>query len=168
MANDSPGLSEWDSRSPVVAAMLNPALFAAIFSAAAEEYERRAGKSMPWELVFIIAPLVLHRDTRAALPRTTASHLSAWIANHPTIHAGFPERAKAMVPHVREGLRFALREGGIDIEEGGLLRGSLPTKARPANTGDVREIVKAAAFLGRWLTKIERSSTVYGYFGVTP
>jgi hypothetical protein len=148
--------------------MLNPALFAAIFAASAEEYERRAGKSMPWELVFIIAPLVLHRDTRAALPRSTASHLSAWIANHPTIHAGFPERAKAMVPHVREGLRFALREGIVDVDEAGLLRGSLPTKARPANTGDVGDIVRAAAFLGRWLTKIERSSTVYGYFGVTP
>ncbi|WP_425452039.1 three component ABC system middle component [Arthrobacter silvisoli] len=168
MVSDYHKLREWDSRSPAVAAMLNPALLATIFAASAEEYGRRADKNMPWELVFIIAPLVLHRDTRAVLPRTTASHLPNWIASNPTIHAGFPERAKAMVPHVREGLRFAIRTGVIQVDQSGFLRGSLSRTTRPGNTGDVREVIRAAAFLGRWLTKIERSSTVFGYFGVTP
>lgn len=161
-------LGDWEARSPVVATMLNPALIAAIIAASAEEYERRCGKKMPWELVFIIAPLVLHRDTRATLPRSMASHLSSWIASNPTIHAGFPERAKALVPHVREGLRFGLRERVIIVDEAGLLSGFLPAKARPANTGDIGDIIRAAGFLGKWLTKIERSSSLYGYFGVTP
>lgn len=162
------GLREWDSRSPVLAAMLNPALLGAVFAAAAEEYERRADKSMPWELVFIITPLVLHRETRQALPKSTASHLPTWIASHPTIHAGFPGRSKAMVPYVREGLRFALRKGVVEVDTVGRLRGSLPSGVRPANTGDIAEIIRAAGFLGRWLTKVERPSTVYAYFGVTP
>jgi hypothetical protein len=73
-----------------------------------------------------------------------------------------------MVPHVREGLRFAIRVGLLSIDEEGRLSGSLPSKSRPASIGDIADIIKRAGFLGRWLTKIDRSSTVYAYFGVTP
>lgn len=161
-------LNHWESRSPVVATMLNPALVAAIIAAAAEEFERAGNRPMPWELIFIVTPLVLHRDTREVLPKRVTSHLPKWIADNPTIHAGFPDRARAMVPHVREGLRFAIREGLVGIDDAGQLYGSLPGKARPAVIGDVQDIVRTAGFLGRWLTKVDRSSTVFAYFCVTP
>lgn len=161
-------LNDWESRSPVVATMLNPALLATIMTAAVEEFERAGKRPMPWELIFIIAPLALHRGTREALPRTVASHVPKWIADNPTLHAGFPERAKAMVPHAREGFRFAVRERLIAIDETGLLHGSIPARGRPAAIGDIQQIVRAAGFLGRWFAKVDRSSTVYAYFGVTP
>lgn len=161
-------LSEWEGRSPVVASMLNPALIATVVTAAAEEFERVGERRMPWELVFIVVPLVLHRDTRQALPSRTTSHLPNWIAKNPTLHAGFPERAQEMVPHVQEGLRFALREDAVTLNEDGLLTGAFPRKSRPAAIGDIAEIVRVAGFLGRWFSKVDRTSTVYSYFGVTP
>ncbi len=48
---------------------------------------------MPWTYSFIVAPLVLHRGTRDALPRTTRTNLNAWLAEHPVEHAGLARRA---------------------------------------------------------------------------
>src|SRR5258705_13710809 len=96
----------WSARSPAVATMLNPALLAAVAAAAAEEYERAADDPMPWALSFLVAPLVLHRATREALPKSTRSHLSTWVTNNPILRAGFPQRAQSLTGPVREGLRF--------------------------------------------------------------
>ena len=60
----------WADRPPEVAALLNPAQLAAISAAAASQYERASRQAMPWPLAFLVAPLVLHRGTREALPGT--------------------------------------------------------------------------------------------------
>jgi hypothetical protein len=77
----------WADRSPEAAALLNPALLAAISAAAASQYERASDEAMPWPLTFLVAPLVLHRGTREALPRDTRTHLPAWVADNPVIRA---------------------------------------------------------------------------------
>ena len=58
----------WAGRSPEAAALLNPALLAVVCAAAASQYERESDEAMPWPLAFLVAPLVLHRGTREALP----------------------------------------------------------------------------------------------------
>ena len=73
----------WADRSPESAALLNPALLAVVCAAAASQYERESDEAMPWPLAFLVAPLVLHRGTREALPRNTRTHLSTWITNQP-------------------------------------------------------------------------------------
>src|SRR4051794_39322715 len=115
-------MTPWQDRSPVMAAMLNPALLAVVTAIAAEEYERADGDAMPWPLAFLVAPLVLHRDTREALPRSTRSHLSTWIADHPSLRAGVPPRARSLAGPVREGVRFGVTNGALEIVDDGRLR----------------------------------------------
>jgi hypothetical protein len=69
-------VTTWVERSPVAAAMLNPALLAAVTAAAAAEYTRLSGDAMPYTYAYLVAPLVLHLDTRAALPRRIDSYIS--------------------------------------------------------------------------------------------
>lgn len=64
-------MTAWIDRPPIVAAMLNPALLAAILATAANGYRKESDHALPWALSFIIAPLVLHRGTRQALPTST-------------------------------------------------------------------------------------------------
>ena len=156
-------MKRWVDRSRIESALLNPALIALIVSEAAREYEREA-QPMSWPLAFLLPPLVLHRPTRDALPRATRTHLSTWIARHPVIRAGFPERAAAMTPLTREGLRFGLRHGALEFA-GSAIRG-LPTAAPPE--GDLRLLTDKARFLGRWLAKTDQISTIFVLFGVQP
>jgi hypothetical protein len=148
--------------------MLNPALLAVVAAAAAEEYERASREPMPWPLTFLVAPLVLHRNTREALPRTTRSHLSTWVTKNPLLRAGFPQRAKSLAGPVRQGVRFGLANGWLILTEDGDLRGALVQSARPSSVGDITAIVRSAGLVGKWLTKLERPATAFALLGVAP
>jgi hypothetical protein len=161
-------VTSWADRSPVLAAMLNPALLAVVIAAAAAEYERADGDPMPWPLAFLVAPLVLHRDTREALPRSTQSHLATWVSNHPTIRAGLPARARSLTDPVREGLRFGLNTGALAIVGDGRILCSLPFTSQPPDRGDLRAVVRSAGMVGKWLAKLDQPATSFALLGVAP
>ena len=159
-------MTTWAERSPALAAMLNPALVSVIAAAAAEEYERLSESALPYAYPYLVAPLVLHRGTRGALPRRFDSHLATWLIRNPVLAAGFPERARSLAPSVTEGIRFGLANGTLAITEDGNLSGSIADNARPARVGDIAAIVKASGFVGRWFTKLDRPATAFVLFGV--
>ncbi|MGW4331868.1 three component ABC system middle component [Rhodococcus koreensis] len=158
-------MQQWSRRNPAVADLLNPALVATSIAAAADHYERTAGEPMPFELSFLLAPLVLHRDTRLSLPNRTDSHLTKWVSSHEVLSAGFGARAKSLVELTREGLRFGVRQGAIEFN-GATITGNLRSK-RPAQIGDVADVVKKAGFVGRWFAKLDSPATAFALLGVT-
>jgi hypothetical protein len=147
--------------------MLNPALLAVVIATAAIEYERAEGGAMPWPLAFLVAPLVLHRGTRQVLPRTTRTHLAAWVSGHPVEHAGFAPRAQALTGSVREGLRFGLTHGALRVDERGRVSGVLARRA-PSKGSEVADIVAKSGFVGKWLAKVEQPATAFVLLGVAP
>jgi hypothetical protein len=159
-------MTEWLARSGVPAAMLNPALLACLEAAAASGYERETDTAMPWPLCFVVAPMVLHRGTREALPGRMTSHLGAWVSGNPVLRAGLPLRARALTGPVREGLRFGLRYGLLEAASGGRLR-QAASRLRAPDAGDLREILAKATFTGRWLSRSEEPATVFALLGVT-
>jgi hypothetical protein len=161
-------MRRWADRSPEAAALLNPALLAAAFAAAASQYERESQEAMPWPLVFLVAPLLLHRGTREALPRTTRTHLSTWITNNPVIRAGFPQRAQQLTEVVREGLRFGMIHGALSVTADGRMRGVFPTSVRPIEGGDAANIIGSAGLVGKWFTRADQPATLFALFGVAP
>lgn len=157
-------MSEWRERPQVEATMLNPALLAVLLASAAHDYEKAKEKErMPWPLGFLVLPLALHRPTRIELPKNTRTHLSTWIRRHPLLRAGFPARAAAMVPLTREGIRFGLRVGVLDID-GSTIRGDETNQ--PA--GELGQLIRAAALVGRWLATTDQPSTAFALLGVAP
>ena len=128
-----PHMPEWSTRSRVPAALLNPALLAAVLAAGAAGYAREAEAPLPWPLSFVLPPLVLHQATREALPSTLASHLGVWVGRQPQIRAGFPLRALSLVEPVRDGVRFGLRHNMLELDGDGV-RGATPL--RPPDAGD--------------------------------
>jgi hypothetical protein len=147
----------------VRAIYLNPALVAAVVASSAHGFESSAKRPMIWPMAFLITPLVLHRPTRQALPKTTATHLSTWVSTHALLRAGFPARAKTLAPTVREGLRFGLRHGVL-APEGGALRGSIG----PAAGSELAVLLKSAQLVGRWLGKTDQPATAFAILGVEP
>jgi hypothetical protein len=157
-------MAEWSARSSVPAAFLNPALLAALIAAAAAGHDRETQGPLPWPLSFVIAPLVLHRQTREALPSSVATHLGTWVSRNPVLRAGLPLRARSLVEPVREGLRFGLRHGLLTVEAGGAVRQA--TRLRPLDAGDLRQVLNKATFAGRWVGRAEEPATVFALFGM--
>lgn len=157
---------QWNERTPAVAEMLNPAFLSVIIGAAAIDYQQRATKPLPFPLAFLVAPLVLHRDTREQLPKRVDSHMSKWVMSHEVIAAGFGDRARILVEPVREGIRFGLRTGALKLVDGDLA-GNLANR-RPAKIGDIALIHRKAAFVGRWLSQLDTPTTAFALLGVTP
>jgi len=160
----------WTERSRTQAAMLNPALFATLTASAALRYQETSNRTMPWVFAFIVAPLVLHRDTRNSLPRTIRANLNTWVADHPVEHAGFAQRAVALRDYVQEGLRFGLRTDVLAVTDEGGLIGNLATGRGHtlAADSDAQHIVARAGFVGRWMSKIDQPATVFAVLGVAP
>jgi hypothetical protein len=156
-------MTAWRERSQVRAAYLNPALVALVLAAAARGYEDAGRRPMVWPMTFLIAPLVLHRPTRQALPRTTATHLSAWTSRNVVLRAGFPARARALAPVVLEGLRFGIRHGLLSIDAGAV-HGN---HGAPPN-GELTDMLSSAGRVGRWLAKTDQPATVFALLGVEP
>lgn len=154
----------WEERPRLLAHLLNPALLALVIGTCATGYERGRHEPMPWVLVFIAAPLVLHGPSRRALPRNTRTHFSTWIGRNPEILAGFPERVHGLAPRVREGLRYGIRNGVISIDNESV-HSSL---VEPNPQARLDDLVRAARLVGRWLAKLDRPSTAYALLGVTP
>ncbi len=171
--------------------MLNPALLAALTANAALQYRRVSDKPMPWPLAFLVAPLVLHRQTREALPKDIRTHMATWVARHPTLYAGFAPRAVQLRDGVLEGVRFGLRYGALSLDTDGGMDGHLAggvvdvagkmKKATAAkNAGEVRviavmsegtdlgQLVQKAGLVGRWMTKLESPATAFVLLGVAP
>lgn len=159
-------MPSWAQRPQASAAFLNPALVAAVEAVAARDFEREAsGRLMPWPMAFLVAPLVLHRPTRQALPASTRTHLPNWVAEHPALVAGLAARSTSLAPAVREGLRFGLRHRMLAVEQG-FLKGMITSK--PRTEGELADLLKAASLIGRWAAKSENPSTVFALLGVRP
>lgn len=155
----------WGQRTPAVADLLNPALFAAITATAALGYDSKVDQPMPLSLAFITAPLVLHRATRDALPTRIDSHLTKWVIDNPAVVEGFGVRARALVTPVREGLRFGLRTGALTLDDEGLVG---HTRGKPSGLGDIATLINRAGFTGRWFTQSDSPATVFALLGVEP
>ncbi len=156
-------MTAWQDRPQVSAAYLNPAMVATVLAAAAAGYRAGRQRTMIWPLAFVVAPLVLHRSTRQALPRSTATHLASWVSRNALLHAGFAPRARALAPTVREGLRFGLRHGVLTVEAGGL-SGAVGRGRDP----ELQQLLRSAQLVGRWLAKADQPATAFAILGVEP
>ncbi|MEV4997208.1 three component ABC system middle component [Streptomyces niveus] len=145
------------------AVFLNPALVGAVQAVMAREYELKRGRAMAWPLALVLPVLVLHGSTREALPSSTRTHLPTWAARNPGLLAGFGARVQSTLPVMREGLRFALRHGLIQMESGAV--SSAPVPAQRAE-GELQELLKAARLVGKWAATVDQPSTLMALLGV--
>jgi hypothetical protein len=164
-----PELPAWNVRSPVPAAMFNPALISITIAAAANQYEETAGFAMPWPLAHLVTPMVLHRPTREGLPRTKATSLAKWAGDNTVLVAGLPARAQQLAPYVREGLRFGLQEGTIELVDGEALRSLAETQINVRKVdGDLAVIFRAAGMIGRVLGRTGSDVTIFSTLRMQP
>lgn len=158
-------MSDWLLRPRVESVLLNPALIGLTVAHAAAAYSAESSESgMPWPMAFLVPPIVLHRPTRESLPTNVRTHFATWVGRQSLLVAGFPRRATVMVDPTREGLRMAVRARRLVLNDGLVIATSQSTP--PA--GELRQLLRSATFVGRWMARLDQPSTAFALLGVSP
>jgi hypothetical protein len=162
----------WEARSLEERSLLNPCFCAMLLWHAAVAYREETGRLMSLEESFLVLPIILHRETRDALPRSTRTSLAVWIQENPLTRGRIGARSQALVPYTREALLFAglrallqFQLGTIEPDTG--QQQAVAQVLRNA-TDEVKDCAKRASFVGRWFGRTGGPTTVLALLGVRP
>ncbi|MES3043968.1 three component ABC system middle component [Sphingomonas faeni] len=166
------GRPAWSERPHEEAHLLNPAFVGTLLCRMVTDYVRKAGLPMPIALSFLLVPIVLHRRTREALPKSTVTGVLPWLQNHKDVHVTFARRLRATRAVTQEALMFSMAHTYLAVEGGALRVGhrripaSYPKDVN--HTDETRECVDRAAFVGRWFAGAGTDHTIFAAWGVAP
>jgi len=164
-------LSPWSERPLEQARLLNPAFVGTLVWSCARAYAATANQAQPYALSFLVAPVVLHKSTRECLPTTTRTSIVSWVGENPTVIVGFAERARSLVPLVKEAVLFASNGGLLQVQESRVVAEARPrsmTRFEREASDEVKACIKKAEFLGKWFALSGDYTTVMALWGVAP
>jgi hypothetical protein len=165
-------MKAWSARPTEVANNFNPAFCGWLLREAAEGYCSITPAGLPFPLVFLALPVILHRPTRETLPRSTVTALHPWLRDHPEARVGLANRAGQLATIAREAVLFlsahaliALTEDAALIPSGKMARGKAPILAA---SEEVKACVGKAKMVGAWFAEAGDVVTVFQMWGVRP
>jgi hypothetical protein len=126
---------------------------------------------MPYALVFLVLPLVLHPGTQRTMDSRTRLFL-VWVNSNQHIKVGLAQRARALVPHSREALTFLYqtRIMAIGAADASLsIVGRLRRRRRASQPGDdTRVCLSKSVVLGKWFARANSPANIYASLGLMP
>jgi hypothetical protein len=163
----------WSNRVVEEANLFNPAFCALLLATTADEFTKKRQQPFPFALAFLVLPVVLHRGTRSALPRSTITSLLSWIQDHREALVDFANRVHALRAITREAVTFGTQHEALAfVESGAIAVGARRLTATEKRTGlftnEARECVERAGFLGRWFAAAGTVATIYSAWGIAP
>ena len=161
---------QWDKRSPEVANLLNPAFCAVVLYAAVAEYQKKAKSGVPFPLLYLLLPIVLHQETRNRVNSKT--NMVVWLQRYPDALIGFPERARSLVAFTNEAIEYLLHQHIVNVDNGELTVHKTISKAKmdklAATDPEISNCILKAAHIGRWFYNMRSEENIYAAWGVKP
>ncbi len=164
-------LPRWQERPREIANLFNPAFTALLLAKTLAGYASGKPTGMPVVLSYLVLPIILHPDTRDALPRASSTNMYGWIAEHPHLKALFPARARKSIPFTQEAIRFGIIYGKLAVAGPSLdmgIRKFALSAAPPDATDEVKVCLQKAAFIGRWFAETDSPHTILATWGIRP
>ena len=122
-------------------------------------------------LAFVAVPIVLHKMTREGLPNTTRTSMASWLGENARAQVGLADRARALVPLVKEAVIFASNGAMLTIHESRLVTSDRPrsmARFEREATDEVKDCIKKAEFVGKWFAGSGDYTTLMALWGVAP
>jgi len=165
-------MRNWGARVSEERGLLAPCFTAVLLWYASVGHQAEVNRAISFETSFLVLPLVLHRQTRGALPRSVTTSLPVWLDENPLVRANIADRAKRLAPFTKEALLF----GGMRrflVLKGSELISAMDYRNGIANilsdtSDEVRSCAKRSEFLGRWFAKAGEGRTVLALMGIRP
>ena len=162
-------LPNWERRPTTVAHLLNPAFCGELIRRCANFYtkSKKSKGALPFQLSFVLMPLVLHKAIRETLPKSTRKNFIAWVEENQSIKMEIPDLIKRTVPFTKEAIMFLLMYEVIEINSEGKLN-VLQKVSKQKFEGEVGECYKKAEFLGKWLASSGNAQSIFITLGIKP
>lgn len=162
-------MSSWEKRPIEIANLFNPSFCSLIIYEAVKGYTQESGKGMPYPLLFLLLPIILHKKSREELPRSIATKFHVWLEQHQHLKIDFTIRTRKMVSYTKEGLIFGMQMGILQFdEEGRALNQDALKNSKNEFSPEIIECYRRSRFLGRWLSTAGDTTTIYMMWGICP
>lgn len=166
-------MQSWSMRVLEEANLFNPAFSATLLATAADEFAKKSQRPLPFTLIFLVLPIVLHQRTRSALPATTITALLPWIQDHREQLVDFSLRVQRLRAITQEAIVFGIQHSALALTQSGEIavgakRRTATEKRTDLFTDEARECVDRAGFIGRWFAAAGTTATIYAAWGITP
>jgi len=161
----------WAERPPEQARLLNPAFIGATVWSCARGYASAHNQGLPYPLAYVAVPIVLHKTTREALPRSTRTSIASWLSDNTRAQVGFADRARALVPLVKEAILFASNGAMLSLTDARLVAADRPrsmARFEREASDEVKSCIKKAEFVGKWFVGSGDYATVMALWGIAP
>jgi hypothetical protein len=164
-------MKAWDERPAEIANLFNPAFCALLLREGAVGFAQREPTGIPYPLLFVLLPIVLHRATREKLPSSTATKMHPWIEEHQEAKIGFSQRCSAVSAFTREAVIFALGSGLVSISPNATIQAAPSFRLKRLTWPTDSESAacrQRARFVGRWFAAAGEPATIFAMWGVRP
>ena len=104
-------MNKWDMRTHEVAYLLNPAFCGRILYSTIKTYNEILNRAFPFPLIYLVLPLVLHKQTRINISSRT--QLLVWVQKYSQLLIDFPRRTRELVPISNEAIEFQREVMGL-------------------------------------------------------
>lgn len=162
-------MKNWENRATEIAYLLNPAFCGRIIYHAIKTYQQESKRPMPFPLVYLILPMVLHRKTRERIKSIT--QMQIWIQRNPEMLIGFADRAQSMVPITNEAVEFLMQSGIVTLTNNAELELAQLFKALSTtkySNDEIKECIRKSSSVAKWFAKAGTVETIYVSWGVRP
>jgi hypothetical protein len=132
-------------------------------------YNEKAKKPLSFPLIYLVLPLVLHKETRSHINSRTKFHL--WIQKNPDLLIDFPKRTRDLVPITNESIEFLLQTGLVKLTSTGELQISSDLNAlnkKKFVDDEITECLTKSEHIARWFVEAGTVETIYVQLGVRP
>lgn len=162
-------MREWKMRTKEVAYLLNPAFCGRILYGAVKKYNEISNRAFPFPLIYLVLPLVLHKNTRRLIDSRTA--MLVWTQKYPELFIGFAQRASDLVEITNEAVELLLQSEllQLTIESGLQVNKTIRVMSRTRFVDDeIKECVNKSEHVGKWFAVVGSMETIYISLGVRP
>ena len=166
-------MRRWSDRPLEIAHLLNPAFCGEVLCETISGYTRECRNPLPFSLVFLILPVVLHEKTRETMPATTRIPMHDWLSKNPEVRIDFAERARHLVPIAKEALSFLMQLSAVTLDTEGVSSGLRAETHRNSGLEGAAAVAlepyfKKARHLGVWFARAGEPANVYTMWGIRP
>lgn len=162
-------MKSWGSRSKEVAYLLNPAFCGRILYTTIRKYNEVSKRSLPFPLVYLILPLILHKFTREKISSKTK--LLVWVHKNPELLIDFPHRANDLVKITNEAIELLLQTKSVILTEQAGLEINNTVKGLKKSKFTDNEIstcLNKSEHVAKWFASSGKVETIFISLGVRP
>jgi ABC-three component (ABC-3C) system Middle Component 3 len=134
--------------------LLNPAFCGLIYASIVDGYNSKSEGAIPFYLLYILMPIVLHKESRQTIPKSSLTKFLTWIQQSEQIKIGLPERAISLKPFVSEAAIFLHGQGHIESDQ--------KLGIRTTNTTKIKNIVKKSESIKEYTRKAKTLGAMCG------